>query len=696
MSVLSAYVHSLFAGGHVAIRQAVQPDDWQSALQAAYAEGARHVLLDAGFEPIAEDALQALLAPLPPGIYLTAAALHVRPHGWWPQVGLVDGAPHLFRADIAPAPGAASGSGPAPLPVQRRRGRPRKHPLPSGLSSSAQDSAPDSLGEYLEHAWTRLGTHDRDILQARLGVDGEPRTLEQIAQLRVPEVSRERIRQLEQRALKTLRELPASAHLLRRLRTLIRSDQPLLSLDQLPQRDPWFDHTASQAWFEKLLRALAEGEIDTIDAGGRAVLVPFPLAHWQQCVQQARSLLHRLSSEDCLLSQAAEQVGKLLEERHAAFRPLLWQAAGGDQVQSAQDPDGQQRVVAMGQGAKELVKVILFEATEPLHRDQVVQLVRARTARDISDMSITNALPDVGVLMARGHYGLRRHLPYSDDQVQALVAAAEAVVLHAPAARQWSTEEICRAVRDDGLFDAEQLDPYLLGACLRLHGTRLIDLKKGVWEPADGALGERIMIRDFIVELLQEMGRPLSTEELKNALRERRGLAATFQIQPRDPLVRLGKAVWGLIDRDLPVPVKDLGAYVDELHRHLLRSSEGLHVSEVLGVLAQAGLDVGWVEDPELFFALAQRRDDMRVTPARYLALSQWTDERRLTPTAAIRQAVSADPMRPAAAIAADASARARREIGVDAVRYILNNCDYTFDRASGSWCRAGSDTATV
>src|SRR5574344_2770572 len=100
MPVLSAYVHSLFAGGHVANRQAAQPDDWQAALEAAYAEGARHVLLDAGFDALADDAVQALLHGLPPGIYLTAAALHVRPSGWWPQVGLVDGAPHLFRADL--------------------------------------------------------------------------------------------------------------------------------------------------------------------------------------------------------------------------------------------------------------------------------------------------------------------------------------------------------------------------------------------------------------------------------------------------------------------------------------------------------------------------------------------------------------------------------------------------------------------
>lgn len=684
MPVLSAYVHSLFAGGHVANRQAAQPDDWQAALEAAYAEGARHVLLDAGFDALADEAVQALLAGQPPGIYLTAAALHVRPAGWWPQVGLVDGAPHLFRADL-PQP-SGTGSGPAPLPVQRRRGRPRKHPLPVGPASTAADSQPDDLAGYLALAWERLGEHDRDILHARLGVGGEPRTLEQIAQQRVPEVSRERIRQLEQRALKTLRELPATAHLLRRLRALIRSEQPLLALDQLSQRDPWFDpQNSRQAWFEKLLRALAEGEIDTIEHAGQAIVVPFPLVHWQHCVQQARSLLQRLSSQDCLLSAANEQVGQLLEERHAAFRPLLWQAAGGDQVQCATGPDGQQRVVAMGQGAKELVKVVLFEAGEPLHRDQVVHLVRARTSRDISDMSITNALPEVGVLMARGHYGLRRHLPYNDEQIEALVEAAESLVLSAPVARQWSTEEICRAVRDEGLFDGE-LDPYLLGACLRLHGTRLIDLKKGVWEPADGALGGRIMIRDFIVELLQEMGRPLSTEELKNALRERRGLAATFQIQPRDPLVRLGKAIWGLIDRDLPVPVDTLGPYVDALHAHLKRSGEGLHVSEVIAVLKQAGLEVGWVEDAELFFALAQRRQQMRVTPARYLALSEWADERRLTPTAAIRQAVADDPMRPAAAIAADASARARREIGVEAVRYILNNCDYTYDRHSGGW----------
>ena len=695
MSVLSAYVHSLFAGGHLACRQAVHPEDWQAALHAAYAEGARHVLLDAGFESLSDDSLQTLLAPLPPGIYLTAAALHVRPPGWWPQVGLVEGAPHLFRADIPTTP--ANPTGPAPLPVQRRRGRPRKHPLPGGQHSQFDDNSPASLADYLQMAWSRLGSHDLEIVHARLGLNGEPRTLEQIAQLRVPEVSRERIRQLEQRALRCLRDLPATGHFLRRLRSLIRSDQPVLDLAQLSERDPWFDrHFCTQPWFEKLLRALADGDIDTIDVDGRVVLAPFPLSHWQQCVQQARNLLHTLTLQDCPLEHAQEQTGHLLEERHAAYRPLLWQAAGGDNVQVATAPDGSLRVVAMGQGAKELVKVVLFEAAEPLHRDQVVTLVRSRTRREISDMSITNALPDVGVLMARGHYGLRRHLPYTDEQIVALVDAAETVVLGAPVARQWSTEEICRTLREEDLFDG-QLDPYLLGACLRLQGTRLIDLKKGVWEPADGALGERIMIRDFIVELLQEMGRPLSTEELKSALRERRGLAATFQIQPRDPLVRLGKAVWGLIDRDLPVPVSELGSCVDALVAQLQRTGEGLHVSEVLPVLHAAGLDVGWVEDPELFFALAQRRPEMRVTPSRYLALSDWHDERRLTPTAAIRQAVAADPMRPAAAIAADASTRARREIGVDAVRYILNNSDYSYDRSSGGWCQASSaEEATV
>lgn len=684
MPVLSAYVHSLFAGGHIACRQAAQPEDWQAALHAAYAEGARHVLLDAGFEPLGEDHLQALLSPLSPGIYLTAAALHVRPPGWWPQVGLVDGAPHLFRADIPTAAPVTGNAG--PLPVQRRRGRPRKHPLPSGQPSPGSDASPTDLEDYFQQAWARLGSHDLEIVHARLGLHGEPRTLEQIAQLRVPEVSRERIRQLEQRALRSLRELPATAHLLRRLRSLIRSDPSVLALEQLHQRDTWFDlATCVQPWFEKFLRAIADGEIDTVEVEGRAILVPFPLSHWQQCVVQARTLLHTLTLQDCPLEQAQEQLGQLLEERHAAYRPLLWQAAGGETVQTAAGPDGRLRVVAMGQGAKELVKVVLFEAAEPLHRDQVVALVRARTQREISDMSITNALPDVGVLMARGHYGLRRHLPYNDEQITALVEAAESIVLGAPVARQWSTEEICRTVREEGLFDGE-LDPYLLGASLRLQGTRLIDLKKGVWEPADGALGERIMIRDFIVELLQEEGQPLSTEELKNALRERRGLAATFQIQPRDPLVRLGKALWGLIDRDLPVPASALGPYVDRLEDELRRTGEGVHVSEVIQILQKAGLDVAWVEDAELFFALAQRRPHMRVTPSRYLALSDWSDERRLTPTAAIRQAVAADPMRPATAIAADASLRARREIGVDAVRYILNNCDYSFDRTSGSW----------
>jgi RNA polymerase primary sigma factor len=81
------------------------------------------------------------------------------------------------------------------------------------LAESPFDVASVSLrGEDIEHALAALPERERQVIELRFGLhDGQPRTLEEVG--RTVGVTRERIRQIENAALKTLASLPEAQRL---------------------------------------------------------------------------------------------------------------------------------------------------------------------------------------------------------------------------------------------------------------------------------------------------------------------------------------------------------------------------------------------------------------------------------------------------------------------------------------------------
>ena len=96
----------------------------------------------------------------------------------------------------------------------------QKHPdgRSTGLEVAADDYSPEErailgcMAEDISRAFHILGEKEADILVRRFGLDGsEPKSLRQIAQ--VYHVTKERVRQIEKQALKTLRNSPRTRHL---------------------------------------------------------------------------------------------------------------------------------------------------------------------------------------------------------------------------------------------------------------------------------------------------------------------------------------------------------------------------------------------------------------------------------------------------------------------------------------------------
>lgn len=698
MRSLKTYVHWRVPSGAVLMSEQMDFDAWCRAIDIAQAHGASHTLLHAGFDRLPDATVYALMDEVAEGLYITQAAASVRPQAWLQDAAEVTSSTRLpiFRAKAGQDPtadpeaggGLADSHRPGIAAEPKKRGRPRRVAVDAARPPAAASPEPlqfASLGHFLDHLWTYLKPSEVDVLQGRWGYGGEELTLEQLGRRRG--LTRARIGQIEATGIGRL-ATPEVEAMRRRLQGVEAQCALPLPLADLEKLDSWFDGgSTSNAGFRNLVRVLFEGTLDLIDAANVTYVVPFTQQQWNGLVVQAREKMRVRATQEALVSDVEDDLRQLLSSKATKHLALLWRAAAGLDAQITDGKDGPQRLVAFGHGAKEIIRAVLWVSAEPIHRAEIVARVQERAPRDNTETTITNALPFAALLMGRGIYGVRRHIPLNDQEIADLVAVAEEVVLTGPMERQWTNEEICNAIREQALFTNDALSPYVLGACLRYFGTRLSDVKKGVWM-ASGRDGNdsRVLIRDSIIEFLRDAGHPLNTAELKIELLKKRGINAIFQIQPRDPLIRLGTATWGLLDRDLPITLAATTPYLDALKAQLLRTGGGIHVSEVLGVLANAGLKIGWISDPELMLTLAQRTGAMKVTPSRYVSLSDWPDEKRTLPREAVLKAVQANPRQGAEAIALDASSLAGRGVSALLARSLLNDNGYRFDHKLARW----------
>jgi len=99
----------------------------------------------------------------------------------------------------------------APVTARHKPYEPNDFTLGETIAAPAEDysagAAHEELQATLAGALATLPEREREVLALRFGLDGTPRTLEEVGQ--VLGVTRERARQVEKEALRTLRALPA-------------------------------------------------------------------------------------------------------------------------------------------------------------------------------------------------------------------------------------------------------------------------------------------------------------------------------------------------------------------------------------------------------------------------------------------------------------------------------------------------------
>ncbi|MFE0754298.1 sigma factor-like helix-turn-helix DNA-binding protein [Inquilinus sp. NPDC058860] len=565
---------------------------------------------------------------------------------------------------------------------------------PFSIDDRVSDASESSLLVSVRQSLTKYEEREREVLRRRMGLDTPAQTLQQIGE--VYGVTRERVRQIESKILKRLlREEFWDDLLSKKLMSLLQNREVPLPLLGVEAADAWFTGISQfPETFRYILSNICKGSAEIVAVDGVEYLAFLSQARWEGSIGEASRLLQSGVGESWSQPHCRALVDALLPRGAREFKDLLWEKSSR-YCHFVVDERGDLILRSYGRGAEHVVEAVLQAANHPLHFTEIAELASARAGRDIDVRRAHNAAAAVGFLLGRGTYGVDRHLRLGNGDVERLGDEAEDVVAGGSPGRQWHASEILNALieRSSGL--ALRTDKYVIDVALQRSGG-LRRLGRMVWaqpNPDDGAVA-RANLRQAIIAVVQQSGRPLRTSEIKQRLVALRGVNEIFQVVAADPLLRIGPGLWGLNDRDIAVKRDDQPHLLNHLSEILSMRGVAFHVSEILDALEGR---VPPEMTAEMVCSLAAVDPRMRVNSAQYLFLEDWGGPRRMSVSDAVTAIlIGANVPLSLDDIVADVEKTILRPCERSTVSNCLRALGATFDAESARWSRGVSPDEDV
>jgi hypothetical protein len=403
----------------------------------------------------------------------------------------------------------------------------------------------DSLRSGFRAMAMMLNDVQREVWAGRLGFGCEPMTL--IALAEHLHLSRERVRQIETQIYRKVERHPFWEHLATRIEKALDERQSALMLEDLAAIDPWFEAELSlEGVLAGTLEQVLSHRLGVHLISGKLAVSRLLVHEWSEVRDAARDTLDAAAKNRAIEDDVHRQCDQLLVGRGEELRDALWSEVTSRCVWATK-PGEPRRLVSLDDSIGSVLQAVLESADEPLHFTEIHR--RAELIRPGYELRyVQNAVQDVGVLFDRGTYGLAKHCPLDSDALIKVRTEVEDLMATGETARQWHASELCDALIERGMGFGGRLTPYVLNFALK-DSELLVDLRRMVWGLGaawlEGA-ASRVDVRTAVIALLREHGSPMTTDEIRERLREVRGVSQTFQIHPSGPLVRVGTGLWGL------------------------------------------------------------------------------------------------------------------------------------------------------
>lgn len=560
--------------------------------------------------------------------------------------------------------------------------------LPERLASASPSvRLPSNLQDFVSAWFDGLDDRRRQIISARLGIDGAPKTLEEVGS--IFGVTRERVRQLQAKALRGLLQSGGVGEkLFDVIESLLLNRSGPFYLAAAPAEHPWF---AGLQWPEQILRfmiELPEPRHYVFPMYGRLIASRIDADEWTDRVRLARAFVKDGARSKLSRDDVRRAIDAIASSDAPELADELWRCATETAHFARDQFNGVDRLVAYGRSAEDLVRAVLESADQPLHFREINREIEVRFGREES-RSMHNAAANVGFLLGRGTYGMRKHIPVSDIEGAYVRNFCEQVIEDGPPDRQWHARELLAEI-DSADDIASRLDAYSLSALLsESESLRYVGRLVWVARPEAKSRGiVRLNVSNAIESFLEEAGRPLSTAHIYQSLSRVRGVSSVFQIHPKGRIFRVGQKLWGLVDRDLPVDKQTLLDWLASLELHLERSQRAFHVSEIASQLGVAD-ELGWP-----ILGAAQLDSRFRVSTGDLLCLMNWTHTNRVSIAEAVQSSLHL--MHGGAALDAiirNVERLMERSVSSDVLKANLRSVGARYDLGKKAWVyESGSD----
>lgn len=504
--------------------------------------------------------------------------------------------------------------------------RPLLEAIPEGMYPSVS-----GFKQAFDYALGILKPTQRKVIELRMGVNAKPMTLQQVGE--EMGVTRERIRQIESKAILLIQKLPYwDGQLHEKLVSMLDNRRESLPFEGIEILDPWFQGIEnSRTIFEYVIENFLHKPFYLIERGHVFYLADIKPSEWLEVCKAARKMVEGMVDKKVLETDLGQLVEGLLIGGGESLRGELWEEA----TKNAHFANG--CLVSYGFGTDHLVRAILENSERPLHYTEVLQIL-LKQGEDTDIRRAQICCNNVGFLLGRGIYGTRRHFNLTESEVNALVNEIESLIASRGSDRQWHTRELSDYLEENNLDLEGKVNHYILNIALK-QSKILKYLGRMVWGTVASGVkntANRLDIHQAIVSVLIEVGHPLTTEEIKAYLLEHRGLSYHFQIHPEGDLFRLGQSYWALMSRDIPLFGGGLEELLTAMERVLQEKGKGIHVSEIKDVLLPLFPMASKIEDPFSFLGIAQKFPQFALSRGQYIYLAAWKSPRRYNMTEAV------------------------------------------------------------
>jgi hypothetical protein len=501
-----------------------------------------------------------------------------------------------------------------------------------------------SLQELLDARLLRLNERDAKVWRQYAGYKTECQTLEEIgAGLGV---TRERVRQLFARAKKNMdRDGSLTSLVVKHLQDALAKENGLLSLNEISDRFSWFQVTTgtmSSVITEILSWTNPEG-IHVWRNGSEAKLARWGQDRWKDAINEIDAFLKSLVDSMPTEEELESELIRILDEKQLASmsHPLL--AHVRQKCHFTHHPGSDRRLAYYGRGIEGPIMTALAASETPLTMTELLtRLGVENTSNSVGNRIRTAVREAGGLLFDRSTYGLKKHIPFSEEDQQEIQDELIDLLQQYPPNTQVHSDQLCKLHAQRYPWRETELDMYLVTILLQSmqHTTGAVYHRRNVWSISTPGVAqdERIHINAAIEEVLEAAGRPLSYAELRQGVSNLRGLSRTFLPQPTGRVIRLRAGLYGLEDRDLQYTTRQVREGLDRLEQELDRSGTGLHVSEINSCLQGVpGMEDLFSHMGEIWLSLCQKDPRFHVARGNLLGLARWGGVRRLNLTEAVK-----------------------------------------------------------